>query len=69
MEEVVSNIFFVIGLYLSIGLVFGLIFISLGLKNVDEGSIDTSWKFKLLLIPGMLVFWPLFLKKWMGARS
>lgn len=69
MEEVVSTLLLVVGIYLGAGFIFILMFIKSGLRKIDEGAIDTSWKFKLLIIPGLLVFWPIFLKKWMGAKS
>jgi len=64
MVEIVSIVLMIVGVYLIFGLVFGLIFIDTGLSKVDDGAQDTSWKFRLLIIPGLLVFWPLFAVKW-----
>ncbi|MCG8372898.1 MAG: hypothetical protein MI700_05175, partial [Balneolales bacterium] len=64
MEQTISVILLVWGAYLVIGLVFSIVFISRGLSEVDEGAKGSKLGFKLLIIPGMLIFWPLFAKKW-----
>lgn len=50
--------------YVIIGLVFTPIFMWKGLRKVDDGVVDSGWGFKVLIFPGMLVFWPIFANKW-----
>ncbi len=66
---VIQSVFTIIGMYLMCGLVFSLAFISRGLKILDEGSHGAGIGFKLIIIPGCMVFWPVLLKKWMNAKK
>ncbi|MEM1120855.1 MAG: hypothetical protein AAGJ18_10435 [Bacteroidota bacterium] len=63
-ENIVLTLINLTGLYLLLGFVFSLLFLWKGLEKVDEGAKGTSRFFKLLLVPGLCVFWVLFLKKW-----
>ena len=67
--NIINIIFICIGIYLLCGLVFSVIFISKGLQVLDEGSHGAGIGFKLIIIPGCMVFWPLLLKKWMRAKK
>jgi hypothetical protein len=60
-------IFNLAGIYLLVGLVFWIAFILKGVGRVDEGAQNSSIGFKLIIIPGMMVFWPLLFKKWLKA--
>lgn len=51
-------------LYLILGLLFALLFIIKGVEKVDEGAHGGSLGFRIIIIPGIMVFWPLLLKKW-----
>ncbi len=64
METVISLVFGVLGVYLVLGFCFGLFFIWRGVQQVDTDASNTSMWFRLLILPGMLVFWPLFMWKW-----
>ena len=57
------------GLYFLLGFVFAVIFLWKGIQVVDEGTEGTGLGFKLLLLPGMLVFWPVFLIKWIKMKK
>ena len=67
MENIVLILINIAGLYLLLGLVFTLLFLWKGLTKVDEGAKGTSWFFKLLIFPGMCLFWVLFLRKWIKS--
>ena len=62
-------IFLVIGLYLLAGLVFALWMITSRIKKLDPIAEGGTIGFRLLIIPGMTVFWPLFLKRLLGGVS
>ncbi|MEM7385991.1 MAG: hypothetical protein AAF514_13710 [Verrucomicrobiota bacterium] len=53
-----------VGFYAVIGLIFGLAFVLLGVKRIDPAAEGGTWGFKLLILPGCLVFWPLLLIRW-----
>jgi hypothetical protein len=48
----------VLAAYLSIGLVFGLLFMLKYAAKLDPAAAGTSWLFRLLLWPGACAFWP-----------
>jgi hypothetical protein len=56
-------------LYLLFGLLFAILFVSKGVQKVDEGAHGGSIGFRIIIIPGTMVFWPLLLKKWITATK
>jgi len=58
-------IFTGIAIYLVAGLIFAIAFVSRGAALIDESAQKTSLGFKVIIIPGTMVFWPLLLKKWL----
>lgn len=54
-------------LYLSFGLLFAIFFVSKGVHKIDEGAHGSRIGFRIIIIPGTTVFWPLLLKKWLHA--
>jgi hypothetical protein len=63
--NIVSIILIMISVYLFTGLVFAIAFITKGVEKVDEGANNAGWGFRLIIIPGTIVFWPVLLKKWL----
>jgi hypothetical protein len=55
--------------YLIVGLIFSIPFLTKWIKDVDEASHNTYWSFKLAILPGCIVFWPILLKKSLGSKS
>ena len=53
--------------YLALGLVFAIPFVIRGAGKIDEGAADGSRGFRIIIIPGTIVFWPLLLNKWRRA--
>ena len=64
--EVISWIVIV---YLLCGILFAIPFVLIGVDKIDEGAKGASWGFKIIIIPGTTIFWPLLLRKWIRARS
>ena len=54
--------------YLLAGLVFAIFFVTKGVDRMDEGADGGSWGFRVIIIPGTMVFWPLLFKKWLRAK-
>ena len=50
--------------YMACGLVFAIPFVLVGVKKIDPHAAHGSWGFRLLVIPGTMVFWPLLLRRW-----
>jgi hypothetical protein len=64
MENLVSLLLTILGIYLLIGLLFALAFVFAGVKKVDPAAANAGLGFKLIILPGAMVFWPLLLKRW-----
>jgi hypothetical protein len=50
--------------YLLAGIVFTIFFQAKGLSKIDEGVHGSSWGFRIIIIPGCIVFWIVLLRKW-----
>jgi hypothetical protein len=59
----------VAAIYLAIGFLFAIPFVIKGVNKVDEGAHGGSIGFRIIIIPGTMVFWPLLLKKWLKAAK
>lgn len=67
--QIVSIILLTVLLYLCAGLLFAIVFVIKGVTQVDEGAAGSSWGFRLIIIPGTTVFWPILLKKWIASSK
>ena len=65
MTALISPLLAVLGIYLAVGLLFGIVFAFAGAKKIDPSAAAGSWGFKLLIIPGCSVFWPYLLMRWL----
>ena len=52
-------------IYLLLGVFFVIPFLMKGLNKIDEGANGSTVGFKIIIIPGVIVFWPVLLSKWM----
>lgn len=67
MVEIVQLVLIIVGLYLVIGVVASVALHMRGLSKIDHGVKGTSVWFRLIITPGLIVFWPLMLSKWSKA--
>jgi hypothetical protein len=51
--------------YGAIGCLFAVLFLCLGITQVDATAHGMPWLARLLLLPGTAALWPLLLKKWL----
>lgn len=60
---------FVVGLtaYAGIGLLFASVFVVAGVQRLDSDSHGSSIGFRLLILPGVAAFWPMFLRRWVSG--
>jgi hypothetical protein len=49
--------------YLAVGLLFALYFIFVRLPQIDANAKQTSIRFKLMILPGCILLWPLLINK------
>ena len=55
--------------YGSLGLVFALPFVFVGVSRVDPAAGRSPWGFRLLILPGVVGLWPVMLVKWLASRQ
>ncbi|MDP4132329.1 MAG: hypothetical protein Q8939_19395 [Bacteroidota bacterium] len=59
----------IISAYLIGGFVFAAIFVVKGVDKLDESARGSSIGFRIIIIPGTVIFWPLLLKKWLESQK
>lgn len=57
------------GVYLSIGLVFAVAFVTVGAGRIDPVARNGTWGFKLLILPGTMALWPLLARRWLKGAG
>jgi len=65
----VEVILIIVAVYLLIGVLFVIPFLMKGLTKVDEGAHGGTIGFKIIIMPGVIVFWPVLLKKWIKGSK
>jgi hypothetical protein len=55
-----------VSIYLLLGVLFVIPFLLKGITKVDEGAHGGTIGFKIIIIPGVIVFWPVLLRKWIS---
>jgi hypothetical protein len=53
--------------YVGTGLLFALAFAIGGVQRVDPAARSAGWGFRLLILPGSVIFWPLLALRWMAG--
>ena len=61
-------IFFGVKVWLSIGALVAVAFLFLGIDRIDEDA-DGAYVFRPLLVPGVLLIWPLVVWRWFILES
>jgi len=56
-------------IYIALGLLFALGFVSVGVQRIDPEASGTKFSFRLIIIPGVIAFWPLLLKRWLNGAT
>jgi len=58
------------GVYLLCGLIFAIPFVLVGVGRIDPHATHGSWGFRILILPGATLLWPLLAKRWVtGTRE
>lgn len=69
MEQLISYILVAVAGYGITGVLFSLLFLWKGLVKTDPATKGSGVVFKLLIFPGLIVFWPLFVRKWIKTNT
>jgi uncharacterized membrane protein YphA (DoxX/SURF4 family) len=67
--NIVSILLWVAAAYLLAGFLFAVPFVWKGVTKIDEGAQGSKWGFRFIIIPGVIIFWPVLLKKWINANA
>ena len=65
----IETLLIIAAVYLVLGLFFVIPFLIKGLNKIDEGAHGSTIGFKIIIIPGVIVFWPVLLRKWMRGNG
>ena len=66
---ILDIMFTIVTIYLSCGLIFAIPFIIKGVTDIDESAVGSSIGFRIIIIPGTMVFWPFLLTKWIRTKN
>ncbi|MEO1129316.1 MAG: hypothetical protein AAFX05_06340 [Planctomycetota bacterium] len=55
--------------YAGLGLLFSLLFVTVGLVRVDPVARGSSPAFRILILPGVAALWPLLLARWLRGSG
>ena len=64
-----SWIWSIIGIYLGLGVLFAIAFLSMRLKKSDPDAEEGSVGFRLIILPGVILMWPALARRWMTGIS
>jgi len=62
-------ILYLVGIYLILGFLFSIAFVLKWIHVIDDASDETPWTFKLTILPGCVVFWPVLFRKYLEAKN
>jgi hypothetical protein len=65
---IVSVVLAVFAIYFAVGILFTIPFQVKGLRKIDEGAHGSSIGFRIIIIPGCIIFWPILLERWIEAE-
>lgn len=64
-ETLVKTFVYALETYVGLGLIFAVPFVWFGVQRVDSEAQGSGAGFRLLILPGVAAFWPMFLYRWM----
>ena len=56
-------------IYLIIGLLFAILFVTIGVHKVDADMHNAPVGMRLILIPGSVLLWPVMMIKWIKVKE
>lgn len=65
MFETLTKIFvYALEAYFGLGLIFAVLFVWIGVQRLDSEAQGSGIGFRVLIVPGVTAFWPMFLYRW-----
>ncbi len=68
-ERLAAVLVLALEVYAALGLAFALAFVSFGVQEIDPEAKRTRLGFRLLIIPGVMAFWPMLLRRWASGAT
>jgi len=66
--DVVGLVLIVVAVYLALGLVFAVPFAAAWVGKIDPAARGSGWGFRLMIVPGSAVVWPVLVWRLMPDR-
>ena len=66
-ESLAKAFLYALETYAGLGLIFGVPFVCVGVQRLDPAAQGSGIVFRLLILPGVAAFWPIFLYRWRQA--
>ena len=63
-ETLAKAFVFALEAYAGLGLIFAMPFVCVGVQRLDSEAQGSGIAFRLLILPGVAAFWPMFLHRW-----
>jgi uncharacterized membrane protein YphA (DoxX/SURF4 family) len=60
----IDLLFIAAAAYLALGLLFAVPFVLKGVGKIDRSAQAGTWGFRILILPGTVLLWPLLAKRW-----
>jgi hypothetical protein len=64
LETLAKAIVYTLAIYAGLGLLFAVPFVWFGVQRVDSEAQGSGIGFRLLILPGVAAFWPMFVYRW-----
>lgn len=64
LETIAKAIVYTLAIYAGLGLAFAGPFVWFGIQRLDSEAQGSGVGFRLLILPGVTVFWPMFVYRW-----
>jgi hypothetical protein len=68
-EPIAEALVFALQAYAAAGVLFAVPFVARGVAAVDPLARSATWGFRLLILPGVVIFWPLLARRWAQGQS
>ena len=59
----------ILGIYLSVGIVFAIAFVWKGGGKIDPSAQEGTIGFRLLILPGAAALWPILARRWLDGAG
>lgn len=64
LNQLMTILINVVGIYLILGFLFAIVFVTKGIYTIDADTKGSSFGFRMLIFPASVTFWPWLLKSW-----